>query len=187
MSANSVEAPEANAAGTDGAPGAPRRSRGPKSSIWARFDHAVVPYVLISPFFILFVAFGIFPIVYSGLISFQTFRFVTFPQMRTALLAGGLLAFALSFDEVVVTVFTAGAQQTLPIWIFANLFRPREQPIVNVVSHGTPSRAMRGGRRPGKQDDRATDVRVESTRGGPLSPDIPDRAQTGQTRHPIAG
>lgn len=75
MSANSVEAPQANAAGTDGAPDAPRRSRGPKSSIWARFDHAVVPYVLISPFFILFVAFGIFPIVYSGLISFQTFRF----------------------------------------------------------------------------------------------------------------
>jgi putative spermidine/putrescine transport system permease protein len=54
--------------------------------------------------------------------------------MRTALLAGGLLAFALSFDEVVVTVFTAGAQQTLPIWIFANLFRPVEQPIVNVVA-----------------------------------------------------
>ena len=69
-----------------------------------------------------------------GADAWQTFRFVTFPQMRTALLAGGLLAFALSFDEVVVTVFTAGAQQTLPIWIFANLFRPREQPIVNVVA-----------------------------------------------------
>ena len=54
--------------------------------------------------------------------------------MRTALLAGGLLAFALSFDEVVVTVFTSGAQQTLPIWIYANLFRPVEQPIVNVVA-----------------------------------------------------
>jgi len=64
----------------------------------------------------------------------QTFRHVTFPQMRTALLAGGLLAFALSFDEVVVTVFTSGAQQTLPIWIFANLFRPIEQPVVNVVA-----------------------------------------------------
>ena len=44
--------------------------------------------------------------------------------MRTALLAGGLLAFALSFDEVIVTIFTSGAQQTLPIWIYANLFRP---------------------------------------------------------------
>jgi putative spermidine/putrescine transport system permease protein len=69
-----------------------------------------------------------------GADSWQTFRHVTFPQMRTALLAGGLLAFALSFDEVVVTVFTSGAQQTLPIWIFANLFRPIEQPIVNVVA-----------------------------------------------------
>jgi putative spermidine/putrescine transport system permease protein len=69
-----------------------------------------------------------------GADAWQTFRHVTFPQMRTALLAGGLLAFALSFDEVVVTVFTAGAQQTLPIWIFANLFRPVEQPIVNVVA-----------------------------------------------------
>jgi putative spermidine/putrescine transport system permease protein len=59
---------------------------------------------------------------------------VTFPQMRTALLAGGLLAFGLSFDEVIVTIFTAGAQQTLPIWIYANLFRPVEQPIVNVVA-----------------------------------------------------
>ena len=66
--------------------------------------------------------------------SWQTFRYVTFPQLRTALLAGGLLAFALSWDEVVVTIFTAGAQQTLPIWIFANLFRPVEQPIVNVVA-----------------------------------------------------
>ena len=64
----------------------------------------------------------------------QTFRYVTFPQMRTALLAGGLLAFALSFDEVIVTIFTSGAQQTLPIWIYANLFRPVEQPIVNVVA-----------------------------------------------------
>jgi len=66
--------------------------------------------------------------------AWQTFRFVTFPQMRTALLAGGLLAFALSWDEVVVTIFTAGAQQTLPIWIFSNLFRPVAQPVVNVVA-----------------------------------------------------
>ena len=64
----------------------------------------------------------------------QTFRFVMFPQMRTALLAGGLLAFALSFDEVVVTIFTSGAQQTLPIWIFATLARPAQLPIVNVVA-----------------------------------------------------
>jgi len=69
-----------------------------------------------------------------GADSWQTFRYVTFPQMRTALLAGGLLAFALSWDEVVVTIFTSGAQQTLPIWIFANLFRPVEQPVVNVVA-----------------------------------------------------
>jgi len=64
----------------------------------------------------------------------QTFRFVTFPQLRTALLAGGLLAFALSFDEIIVTTFTAGAQQTLPIWIFTNLSRPNQLPIVNVVA-----------------------------------------------------
>jgi putative spermidine/putrescine transport system permease protein len=66
--------------------------------------------------------------------SWQTFRYVTFPQMRTALLAGGLLAFALSFDEVIVTIFTSGAQQTLPIWMLTNFGRPRELPIVNVVA-----------------------------------------------------
>lgn len=69
-----------------------------------------------------------------GADAWQTFRYVMFPQMRTALLAGGLLAFALSFDEVVVTIFTSGAQQTLPIWIFATLARPAELPIVNVVA-----------------------------------------------------
>ncbi len=69
-----------------------------------------------------------------GADSWQTFRHVTFPQLRTALLAGGLLAFALSFDEVIVTTFTAGAQQTLPIWIFAQLSRPAQLPIVNVVA-----------------------------------------------------
>jgi putative spermidine/putrescine transport system permease protein len=69
-----------------------------------------------------------------GADSWQTFRYVTFPQMRSALLAGGLLAFALSFDEVIVTIFTAGAQQTLPIWMFTNFGRPRELPIVNVVA-----------------------------------------------------
>ena len=55
-------------------------------------------------------------------------------MLSTALLAGGLLAFALSFDEVIVTLFTAGAQNTLPIWIFANLFRLGQQlPVVNAV------------------------------------------------------
>jgi putative spermidine/putrescine transport system permease protein len=69
-----------------------------------------------------------------GADTWQTFRFVTFPQLRTALLAGGLLAFALSFDEVIVTVFTSGAQETLPIWIFNNFGRPQELPVVNVVA-----------------------------------------------------
>ncbi len=69
-----------------------------------------------------------------GADSWQTFRYVMFPQMRTALLAGALLSFALSFDEVVVTIFTSGAEQTLPIWIFATLSRPAELPIVNVVA-----------------------------------------------------
>jgi putative spermidine/putrescine transport system permease protein len=69
-----------------------------------------------------------------GADNWQTFRYVLLPQMRTALLAGALLAFALSFDEVIVTVFTSGAEQTLPIWIFATLARPDDQPIVNVVA-----------------------------------------------------
>jgi putative spermidine/putrescine transport system permease protein len=69
-----------------------------------------------------------------GADAWQTFRYVTFPQLRTALLAGGLLAFALSFDEVIVTTFTAGPDQTLPIWILANLSRPNQLPIVNVVA-----------------------------------------------------
>jgi putative spermidine/putrescine transport system permease protein len=70
-----------------------------------------------------------------GANAFQTFRFVTFPLIRSALVAGGLLAFALSFDEIVVTTFTAGpASQTLPLWIFNNLFRPNQAPIVNVVA-----------------------------------------------------
>jgi len=64
----------------------------------------------------------------------QTFRYVTFPAIRTALLAGGLLAFALSFDEIIVTTFTAGAgKETLPIWILQNYSRPNQGPIVNAV------------------------------------------------------
>ena len=69
-----------------------------------------------------------------GADAWQTFRYVTFPQLKTALLAGGLLAFALSFDEVIVTTFTAGPDQTLPIWILNNLSRPNQLPIVNVVA-----------------------------------------------------
>jgi putative spermidine/putrescine transport system permease protein len=66
---------------------------------------------------------------------FQTFRHVTFPAVRSALVAGGMLAFALSFDEIIVTTFTAGpGVQTLPIWIFQNLARPNQSPIVNVVA-----------------------------------------------------
>ena len=70
-----------------------------------------------------------------GAHSFQTFRYVTFPLMRTALLAGGLLAFGLSFDEIVVTTFTSSAGlETLPLWIFNNLSRGEQQPIVTVVA-----------------------------------------------------
>lgn len=70
-----------------------------------------------------------------GAHTWQTFRYVTFPGMKSALIAGGLLAFALSFDEIIVTNFTIGqAEQTLPIWIFSNLFRPHELPIVNAVA-----------------------------------------------------
>ena len=70
-----------------------------------------------------------------GAHTWQTFRYVTLPSMQTALVAGGLLAFALSFDEIIVTTFTIGAgQETLPIWIFRNLFRPDQLPIVNVVA-----------------------------------------------------
>ena len=70
-----------------------------------------------------------------GARPFMTFRLVTFPLLRSALLAGGLLAFALSFDEIIVTTFTAGGhEQTLPIWIFSNLFRPNQTPVVNVVA-----------------------------------------------------
>jgi putative spermidine/putrescine transport system permease protein len=69
-----------------------------------------------------------------GAHTWQTFRHVTLPNMRSALVAGALLAFALSFDEIIVTTFTAGSEQTLPIWIFTNLSRPNQLPIVNVVA-----------------------------------------------------
>ena len=67
--------------------------------------------------------------------TFRTFWSVTLPMMRSALLAGALLSFALSFDEIIVTTFTAGQGiQTLPIWIYQNLFRPNQAPVVNVVA-----------------------------------------------------
>jgi putative spermidine/putrescine transport system permease protein len=69
-----------------------------------------------------------------GADTWQTFRFVTLPALRSAMVAGALLAFGLSFDEVIVTTFTAGQQATLPIWILANLSRPNQLPVVNVVA-----------------------------------------------------
>ena len=69
-----------------------------------------------------------------GASTFQTFRYVVLPNIATALLAGGMLAFALSFDEIIVTTFTAGQQQTLPIWIFSQLVRPRDRPVTNVAA-----------------------------------------------------
>lgn len=70
-----------------------------------------------------------------GANGITTFRLVTLPNLASALFAGGLLAFGLSFDEIVVTTFTSGPGiQTLPIWIYNNLFRPNQAPIVNVVA-----------------------------------------------------
>lgn len=69
-----------------------------------------------------------------GADGFQTFRHIVLPNIATALLAGGMLAFALSFDEVIVTTFTAGQQQTLPIWMLEELIRPRQRPVTNVVA-----------------------------------------------------
>jgi putative spermidine/putrescine transport system permease protein len=70
-----------------------------------------------------------------GASPWQTFRYVTFPMMRGALVAGAILAFALSFDEIVVTTFTAGSGYlTLPQWIFANISRPNNVPLVNVMA-----------------------------------------------------
>jgi putative spermidine/putrescine transport system permease protein len=69
-----------------------------------------------------------------GANGFQTFRYVILPNLGSALLAGGMLAFALSFDEVIVTTFTAGQQTTLPIWMLNELVRPRQRPVTNVVA-----------------------------------------------------
>ena len=69
-----------------------------------------------------------------GADGFQTFRYVILPNIGTALMAGGLLAFALSFDEIIVTNFTSGSEITLPKWIFNNLRLPNQRPVVNVVA-----------------------------------------------------
>ena len=65
-----------------------------------------------------------------GADGITTFRYVTFPAMRTALMAGGLLAFGLSFDEIIVTIYLAGTTSTLPLWIYTNITRPFNQPEV---------------------------------------------------------
>jgi putative spermidine/putrescine transport system permease protein len=69
-----------------------------------------------------------------GASGIQTLRYVMLPAVSTALLAGGMLAFALSFDEIIVTTFTAGNQQTLPIWIFSSLNRPRNRPVLHIAA-----------------------------------------------------
>jgi len=69
-----------------------------------------------------------------GANGFQTFRHVILPNLATALLAGGMLAFALSFDEIIVTTFTAGNQETLPIFILKELSRPHNRPVTNVAA-----------------------------------------------------
>ncbi|MCC5815399.1 MAG: ABC transporter permease [Leptospira sp.] len=69
-----------------------------------------------------------------GANSLLTFRHIILPNIATALLAGGMLAFALSFDEVIVTTFAAGQQTTLPIWMLTELIRPRQRPVTNVVA-----------------------------------------------------
>jgi putative spermidine/putrescine transport system permease protein len=69
-----------------------------------------------------------------GASAFETFRYIVLPNIATALLAGGMLAFALSFDEVIVTTFTAGQQETLPIWMFNQLTKPRQRPVTNIVA-----------------------------------------------------
>jgi putative spermidine/putrescine transport system permease protein len=69
-----------------------------------------------------------------GASTFQTFRYVVLPNLGSALLAGGMLAFALSFDEIIVTTFTAGHERTLPLWLLNQLGRPRDVPVTNVVA-----------------------------------------------------
>lgn len=69
-----------------------------------------------------------------GADGWQTFRYIVLPNLSSALLAGGMLAFALSFDEIIVTTFTAGHERTLPLWLLNQLSRPRDVPVTNVVA-----------------------------------------------------
>ncbi|MDH1681713.1 ABC transporter permease [Pseudomonas chengduensis] len=69
-----------------------------------------------------------------GADGWQTFRYIVLPNLASALLAGGMLAFALSFDEIIVTTFTAGHERTLPLWLLNQLARPRDVPVTNVVA-----------------------------------------------------
>ncbi len=69
-----------------------------------------------------------------GANSFQTFWHIVLPNISSALLAGGILAFSLSFDEVIVTTFTAGQEKTLPIWILSQMLKPRNRPVTNVTA-----------------------------------------------------
>ena len=69
-----------------------------------------------------------------GADALKTFRLVVLPGIASAVMAGGLLAFALSFDEIIVTTFTAGAERTLPIWLLNQLTKPRDVPVTNVVA-----------------------------------------------------
>ena len=69
-----------------------------------------------------------------GADGWQTFRYIILPNLSSALLAGGMLAFALSFDEIIVTTFTAGHERTLPLWLLNQLSRPRDVPVTNVVA-----------------------------------------------------
>jgi putative spermidine/putrescine transport system permease protein len=69
-----------------------------------------------------------------GADGWQTFRYIILPNLSSALLAGGMLAFALSFDEIIVTTFTSGHERTLPIWLLNQLSRPRDVPVTNVVA-----------------------------------------------------
>jgi len=69
-----------------------------------------------------------------GADGWQTFRYITWPAIRTAVIAGMLLAVALSFDEIVVTNFTSGTELTIPKFIYNNLRQPRNRPVVNVVA-----------------------------------------------------
>lgn len=77
-----------------------------------------------------------------GADGWQTFRYVLLPNISTALLAGGMLAFALSFDEIIVTTFTAGHERTLPLWLLNQLGRPRDVPVTNVVALGVMAITM---------------------------------------------